>query len=65
MKKQEMLRARGDAERLIERIDAVLGELNKTPPGFSSTYHYGSPASAALRRTSMELTRALAQMRRS
>ena len=55
--------AKREAEEFIRRAKDVLNETDPKEPA-NSVWLWGTPATGALRRQSMELTRALAKMRR-
>ena len=60
MRRDDVLAAKKAAKEFIRRVDAVIED-----EGAGTHYFYGSPQTGALRRQSMELTRALAAMRKS
>ncbi len=61
MNKAEILAAKEEARRFVTAANDRLKELDD-----GSSYHFiGSPKSGALRRRSMDLTRALSAMRQS
>jgi hypothetical protein len=60
MNRATIIQARQAAELFLERSQAALDEL-----GHDDSYITGTKASGALRRTSLDLTRALADMRRA
>lgn len=57
-------KAKREAEEFVRRAKIVLDETEPSEPA-KSAWMFGTPATAALRRQSMELTRALAEMRRA
>ena len=61
MTRQDLIRAKNEATEFVHRALALLDATNPT-----DTIIYGNPKQrGALRRQSMELTRALADLRRS
>lgn len=56
-------KAKREAEEFVKRAKAVLDETDPKEPAHSS-WLWGTQKTGALRRQSMELTRALAEMRK-
>ena len=61
MKRQRIQEAEAEAERFLSRIADLMDKAKEV--GDLSAIEFGSPESGALRRASMDLTRALARMR--
>ena len=61
MRRTDIAHAIDDTVLLLERMRAALRELSLEA---RERYEWGTPTSGALRRQSMEVTRALARMRR-
>lgn len=61
MRRQEIVNAVEEARRFLIRAEDVLGSKSDTD---SETYYGGSKGTGALRRASLDLTRALAELRR-
>jgi hypothetical protein len=57
-------KAKREAEEFVRRAKIVLDETEPKEPA-NSSWMWGTANTAALRRQSMELTRALAEMRRA
>lgn len=67
MNRETMIAAKKEARELIKRIDSCMEEANQS--GRSGlrgniNYHASPKSTGAVRRQSMELTRALAELRR-
>lgn len=69
MKPSKVREAVEEARRFIERAEALMAEATRPPAGFDPTETYfpstSSRQSAACKRASLDLTRALAAMRRA
>jgi|GEM_PF-2289205 hypothetical protein len=57
-------KAKREAEEFVRRAKVVLDVTDPSEPA-RSAWMFGTPDTAALRRQSMELTRALAEMRKA
>lgn len=72
MTRQKIEAAQAEARRFLEAADAALARLDEEntrriypqPGPTPDDYSYGSAATGALRRRSMDLTRSLADLRR-
>lgn len=60
MQVKKLIAARDEANRFLKRVDAVLNELN-----FGEDRTTQSAATGAVRRSSMDLTRSLAELRKA
>ena len=63
MNRQRIQKAEAEAERFLSRVADLMDKAKEV--GDFSAIECGSPESGALRRASMDLTRALARMRAS
>jgi hypothetical protein len=61
MNNEKITQAVREAKRFLDRHKAFAESLQQTPHGYAV---FGSKESGALRRASMDLTRALAEMRK-
>ena len=60
MTKEKLKTAKEEARRFLDRVE----KLEKTEGGLDRAYFYAPKQSGAVRRASMDLTRALAELRK-
>lgn len=61
MKVEKLYQAKQEAERFLKKVEELEKDIGKS----SSPYLYGSKFTGAVKRASMDLTRSLADLRRS
>lgn len=63
MRIEDLAEARDEALRFLDRVNAILDDDNEKR--VSSLMYMGGPETSAVKRSSLDLTRSLAKMRRS